>query len=137
MNGLFIRANSDPFRALKGHEDWARLNLLQIYGAGCNFKNPSCSFTHLIRAQSCEGTKGLSVLKTKPLWKVKLKSDKARTQTWIFCLPGLNAFQYIQILKNIVTGSSIVQCSHETHQEEEEMAKREEVGERKASEFSK
>jgi len=65
----------------------------------------------------------------KPLQKVKPKSGKARIQTWIFRLPGLNTFQYSQSLKNIVIGSSSVQCTHETHQEEEEGAKTEEGGE--------
>lgn len=73
----------------------------------------------------------------KPLQEVKPKSDKARIQTWIFCLPGRNTCQYSQILKNIFIGSSVVQCSHWTHQEEEEVGKREEVGERRAFEFSK
>lgn len=58
----------------------------------------------------CEGANGESILRMKPLLKVKLKSD-TRTQTWIFRLPGLNTFQYIQILKNIITGSCIVQST--------------------------
>lgn len=82
-------------------------------------------------------TDGKSTLKMKPLQKVKPKSDKARIQTWIFCLPGRNTCQYSQILKNIFIGSSVVRCSHWTHQEQEEVGKREEVGERRAFEFSK
>lgn len=68
---------------------------------------------------------------------VKPKSDKARRQTWIFHLPGPSTFQNNQNLKNIVIGSSLVQGSSLTHQEEEEVAKRVEVGERRAFEFSK
>lgn len=93
---------------------------------------------YLIRSMHNPGgaVNGESLLKMKPLPKVKPKSDKARTQNWIFCLPGLNTFQYIQILKNIIIGSSLVQCTRQTHQEERE-AKREEAGERRLSEFSK
>lgn len=104
-------------------------DVLQIYGAICDFRKPSRTFSHLTHARSCEGASGTSVLKMKPRQKVKPKRGKARIQTSIFCLPGLNTSQHIQILKNIVIGSSSVQCTHETHQEEEEGAKTEEVGE--------
>lgn len=42
----------------------------------------------------------------------------------------LNIFQRIQFLKNIIIGSSIVQCTCQTHQEEEEVEREEGGGER-------
>lgn len=63
-----------------------------------------------------------------------MESDKAGTQTLTFCLSGLNTFQYIPIVENIIIGSSIVQCTRWTYQEEEEeAAKREEVNGREES----
>lgn len=63
-----------------------------------------------------------------------MESDRARTHTLTFCLSGLNTFQYTPIVKNIMIGSSIVQCTGWTYQEEEEeAAKREEVNGREES----
>ena len=80
---------------------------LQAYAAIGDFKKLSHTLSHLIWAQLSEGASGKS-----SLLKVKLKSEKARTQTLIFCLSGLNTFQYMPILKNIIIGASIVQCTH-------------------------
>lgn len=96
------------------------------------FKKLSHTLSHLIPAKPCEGKNIHS--QGEATAEGQMESDRARTHTLIFCLSGLNTSQYIPILKNIIIGSSIVQCTRETYQEEEEAAaKREGVNGREES----